>query len=620
MKIKEQLEALAEKYDLYKMVDTLNTNREWARLWYKKTEKLGEKSIVIFGAGGGAKIILRMLIKYNQVSKVAYIVDHNPEIKELFGIEVRRNWENGVEGISQIWISSYKNKEEMKSEVLRSTPVIECVDPYEELEKLNPGMGSEDLFWNVSSMRNRWFGKRIAERERAESSEKYNELSRQLIAGYFCIYDWLGLKREISEYVKNEASDAAKYKNLLDETEEVLECLKQGILKRNGDVVMYVVDSVSNHVAEEMPLLKEWRKNAFRFTEYKCIYPGTREVFNSFLTGRKPFEHETFVGKKIKFSDSKLLRKIMEEGIKVKLICQNQDLCMDYRPINEYVNKYEDNALLSEVLFNGVCELLESEEKQLIIMHTDTTVHYPHYTPYTNFVEYNAIDEPLEEYRKNYSIALQYTDEQLQFYTSILDQNPNLSQIIMGDHGIDIDMEFCSLIVPSAIDNRGAQWNGNLINTELDIKSAAFGVGVCEQIVSSSQFCDILLAMIKGESIGNNLEFYKTIPLEWVPGWDYNYIQRGLKVGNYYYCIGAAGCMNKEYMYMNTEDGEDLYYRIEKEKVQLLTEPDTIEKAKQSLGEENIEENRFPNEIMNHPRFETHKRAFAEYREAHKEQ
>ena len=472
-------------------------------------------------------------------------------------------------------------------------------------------------------MRYKWFVDLYEERKKTSDKYLEQEISLRLIAGFFCIYDWGNMKKEIERYLERNYLDSEKQKELLAETELVIKQMAKEIeANEEENIVIFVIDSLAKHVADEMPQLSTWKESAYEFENYKCIYPGTREIFNSLLTGTRPFRDTTFVGKKLTYSDGNLLEYVKNEGIELKLISEDYNVCLDYKDINQYKNIWEENALITEAFFSGICELLKSDKRQIIIIHTDITVHYPHYTPFSCYDrEKNwECEEGLKEYKKCFINAINYTDEILASYSSMLDKNPRITQIVMGDHGIDIQKEFYSIVSPAKMPGDGAQWGRSVFDTELVIKSNVLGKGLYEEMVSSDQFYSILYALLRGCSVKENVEQKGVAPIEWVPGWDYNYIQRGLKVGNYYYCIGAAGCMNKEYMYMNTEDGEDLYYRIEKEKVQLLTEPDTIEKAKQSLGEENIEENRFPNEIMNHPRFETHKRAFAEYREAHKEQ
>ena len=75
----EKLEKIGKKYGLYEKARDLLVNREYIKLWYEKTRALRENSVVVFGGGGGARILMQMLIGIHQDEKVAYIVDRNAD-------------------------------------------------------------------------------------------------------------------------------------------------------------------------------------------------------------------------------------------------------------------------------------------------------------------------------------------------------------------------------------------------------------------------------------------------------------------------------------------------------------------------------------------------------------
>ena len=613
MTIKEQLNNIKKKYHLDDDIKDLFVNRELADIWYRNTKKIGEKQVIIFGAGGNTKILLRLLICWREIKKIKYIYDSHSKVSNLFGIPVFNSLNFDEDKNSLIWISSYRYRKEMKEYLIKNNCKIHYIDPYEILSKHIPGTEKKDIFFQTGAMRSLWFSERLKNRDSAISEDERKKITRELIAGYFCIYDWVYFFKEVDDYIDIYHEDSLFYLNLKCEVSNILNNLEKQISDKKDNIIIFMIDCLSKQVADKMVNLKKWKKNALEFLEYRCEYPGTREVLASLMTGWRPFEDKTYAGRKIEFSDSDILKYIYENNIKIKYLSDDYIEMIDYEKINQYRTKTEENALLSEVFFNGLCELAMSEERQIIIMHCDTTIHYPHMIPTIKYYDYKKLNNPKKAYKEMFKKVSIYTDEILGFYLNILGKNSDNTQIVMGDHGIDVDMEFDSMIIPKER-NSGIRWNGKVFNTALIIKKGGVSISKNTDLISSNQFCKIFYNILLNNALLNNIKMYKSLPIEWVPGWNPDYIQKGFNGNNYYFGIGACGCMNKKYMFIETEDGEEFYYIYLEDKLKRIYDEKKIQIAKKSLGIDEINSNKFPINLMNQEFFESHNRIYNEFR------
>lgn len=615
MNIKERLYKIRKEYALESGIEDLFTIREFANIWYDSTRGFDDHSVVIYGAGGNTAILLRLLISWGEINKVCYVYDLNPKVNIINGISVKNNLEFTGNSIRLIWISSFLYRTDMKNELRKRGCRIKYIDPYDALDERITGSGENDIFFRSGSMRSLWFTDRLKKRDLAETYEEKQKLSQELIAGFFCVYDWVSFFEEIGDYLDNNYDDCEFYNELQIEVRNVLSELKTQIKKKRESILIFVIDGLSQNVADSMPNLKKWSELAITFPGYRCEYPGTREAFASFFTGWRPFEDSTYGGKTIHHTDSKLLEQIKMDGIKIKYIGDDHVEMTDYKEINDYQTKWEENALVSEALFNGICELALFEEKQIVIVHTDTTIHYPHISPVIGYTDYNDAADPRRAYKTNFDLAVKYTDDLIGFYTEFLKECDGFTQIVMGDHGVDPDMEFDCLISPRPTSNMGKRWSGKLFNTELSIKLPHCPGRSIDRLISSNQFWIILLNIIRRRDILDGIPIRKSISFEWVPGWDSGYIQKGFEGNNYYYGIGGAGCINEEYLYIQTEDTEEFFYRIVDQEIIEIDNDSEIKNARSSLGEEEIKNSGFSNSILSREFFSVHNQLYNVFRQ-----
>ena len=608
MKILDLYNDIKEKYELDKGIGELRVIEEYAGIWEKYTK--GKRRVALYGGGENTKTLLKLLTRWNEEYKIACIIDNgNAYIKTSIPIIKERDLINY--DVELIWISSFNYREEIRQSVTKNFESIQYIEPYEILYKRIKIDRPRDIVHFVGENKYRWFSDKLIERQITSDEELKCFISQKLIAGYFCIYDWISLEKEILQYINKGYRDKEKYQSLLLEVKAFIEKVKGQLEARKRDsYLIFLVDALSKYVAADMPHLCEWKKKALEFTEYRNDCPSTREFVTAMFTGWKPFENQTYRNKSIQFTDSELLSYLKENRINIKYMTQNSKHIKNFRNISKYENKKYENTVISEILFNGICELIEDEESQLVVMHTDTTIHPRHLTPITMFMEYNQVTDMRKSHRAYFDVAVKYTDDILHFYTELLNNCDNIAQIIMGDHGIDIDMEYAYAICPSMHENKAAQWSKKLISPELLIYKKGMQMGTNDHLVSSNQFVDILLCMVQGKEFDNILQYKKVIPLELVPGYDREWLDVGVKSKNYYLAIGASGCMNKKYMYINLETGEEIFYEIINDRIELIDDEEYKNRLVAELGKNEIEKNKFPQNILQQDFFYLHNQIY----------
>lgn len=610
MTVRDKYKEIDNKYGLSDSVREIKYMDIYAALWYRETSEFADKAVAIYGAGENTDVLLKLLTLWNESGKVGFIIDNNKS-GSYKGITVISEKELDASAVKLVWISSFKYRMEMKKSIRENFPDIKCIEPCELIEKEIKLDRQTDISRTSGLNKYKWFADRLIERKIAEEENTRIEVSQDLIAGYYCVKDWISLEKEINAYIKNKYPEYEKYRDLLSDVKAFVEDIKHRISRRKNKAwFVYFLDALSIYDAEKMPFLSEWKKGALEFTQYKNEYPTTRELVMGMFTGWRPFEDVTYKNRRIQYEDSNLLGYICDNSIRIKFLTENNRLWENFDAINSYVNKREENCVISEVIFNALCELADDEETQFILAHTYTTIHPPHMTPTTLFMEYDRVNDTKKAHRAYFEQAIKYTDELVHYYTDLLDDCRNVTQVVMGDHGVDADMEYCYAVNPKPYPNKAAQWEMEIMSPELIIRDADIEPGVDDHLVSTNQLADILYAIVRRKDPRECLEYKDVIPIEIVPGYDKNWLMTGVRSRNYYLAIAAAGCMSKKYMYLNLETGEDLYYMIDGRQMTPVDDEKTKKTIRDSLGENEIKNNKFPESILEDSFFDEHNRIY----------
>lgn len=600
MLIGSRIEEIRDKYNLREDIDDLCAVEEYLKIWIENTSTMKDGKVALYGAGQHTKALVLLLRKHGEDRKIGYLIDNYAEDRIIDNIPVIREKEIPNKEIDMVFISSWIYRDEFKVRMHDDFPNVNTVEPYSILDKRLKKRSKNSVWQYCGPEKYKWFIQRQKEKKKRRGTERA-KICRQLIAGYYEIYDWVDLEEEISDYVIHREEKWNMYSNLLREIhslhEEMLLEIKR---KESKSYMVYLVDAMSKSVVDDMPFLCSLRSESITFEKYRNEYPGTREVMMGLLTGWRPFEDETYKERRVDVSSSELLFYMDKNNIKTSIISR-APVQINYREINNYEGYHED-SLISEVIFHGITKLLNEQDSQLIIMHSYDTIHTPHFYPTSEIDAYDGISA--EEYRIQFKNAVLYTDKILRYYINILKESKNVIQIVMGDHGINIDWEYELFIAKRNL--KIGIWDMKQISPELIIYEPD---GIAEEInglISTNEFCNILEVVIKGEKKDFSKFQKKNLPLEYVPFYNKASLVQNYRLNAYTRGLGLKGIMNDDYMYLYLEDGDKRYYRINGCELQLLDSEVEIAGARNSIGEKEIDECVFPQGILKDPFFDDH--------------
>ena len=357
MNLEERYNRIIKKYRLREETEDLYAVEEYINIWMERTENVSSGSIALYGAGNHTKQLLELLERLEQERKIGYIIDNYSQNETLRGFPIITEEEVAQKGIELVWISSWIYRDELLERTRKNLPQMKVIEPYKFLNERLQQREQREIWYYANEGKYKWFIKR--QKRKKEASEKEKEkISRQLIAGYFAICDWVDLEEEISRYVQIGYGSSDLYQDLLKDTHKLLKDISDEVReKKSRNYFVYVVDALSKYAVDSMPRISDWKKKCTSFSNYRNEYPATRETLMGLLTGWHPFEDETYQNRQIHHDSSKLLKYMKQTGIGFKFITGNHYL-KNFREINQYRNDIYENKILTEAIFHAICEFL----------------------------------------------------------------------------------------------------------------------------------------------------------------------------------------------------------------------------------------------------------------------
>ena len=602
MDVKKRYENLRKKYCLLDGVQELFLYETYLQVCKDFFSGNGYGRIALYGAGENTNGLMNSPIWKQFGNRVTVIIDNSFGCDELNGIPVIKEEQLKKCGVEAVFISSWNYRLDMLQSVKKNFPGIEVFDPYEQVLEMLPQI-SIPFFLYGGVQKYQWFACRRRNLEQERDAAARQKLLRELIHGYFSIYDWVNLKKNIQMYLENDYADKETYACLERDVDAFLKDVRDEIGKREqGDCLLFLVDSLSKYVVEDMPCLSAWGESGIVFDNYRNEYPSTREVLAALLTGWHPLEDKTYLDKKIGYGDSILLNSIKEKQTEVKVISAARSVS-NYSEINAYERGMKEDKLLTEIIFRGIEELLGSGKRQLIIMYPFDTVHPLHWNPVSSELVWNS-DTSWEKHQKRFWESVAYTDDIMDFYLTLLNGNKTITKIVMGDHGINLKAEYAHDIVSVPVNGRIGLWDMEIMSPALIIWHKNWQPERIPQLVSTNAFYKILYAALENQAIHPVLEKKQFLDLEFVPGYDESWLKRAVKSDNRYLGLGAKGVVSLDYLFLSFEDGGERLFRIEGKCLKECDEelPDFIG----NIGREKYEWCKFPKEILEDGFFRLH--------------
>lgn len=600
MDIRRAYQELQQKYDLSDGVQELFLYEAYLKVCKEYFAAGRYNRAAVYGAGRNTREIMDSVIWEELKSYVKVIVDNRSQERELQGIPIIREQDLRDYGIEVIFISTWEFRVELSQNITRNFPEIIVFEPYKiAMEKL-PQINTAFYTYKGNS-KYQWFAERRKELETTDNVCR-QKLLKELIHGYFAIYDWVDLIDTLLLYIHGQYDDIKKYLCFKKDLEGFLGTVQRKIEKRTqGDCLIFLVDALSKYVVDDMPFLSNWKKKGVSFERYINEYPATREVLTALLTGWHPFEDKTYLAKKIKKNDSELLKNIEKEQIEIKFISAAHS-AENYSEINGYIDEIKENQLLTEIIFGGIEELLKCKKRQLIIMHAFDTVHPLHWNPIS--AEIGWKDTPWEAHRERFQQSIEFTDTILDFYLRMLDSNTEISKIVMGDHGINIETEYAHDIADISIRGNIGLWDMQTLSPALMIWKKGWEAESIDQLVSTNSFHRILYAVVQSQDIHAILEARKFLELEFVPGYDESWLKRAIKSCNYYLGMGMKGIISQNYIFASFENGTERLFEIQGNEITECN--DKIQIFISEVGKDNYDSCKFPRDLLKDRFFDKH--------------
>ena len=605
MNVRKYYDKIQEKYNLLDGVQELFLYETYLKICKEYFDNNTYNNIAIYGAGCNTKEIVNSAIWKDLKNRVKVIIDNGALEKEILGIPIVKLQDLEKWDIEMVLISSWNYRDEMCLSLNKYFPKMKFFEPYKSVMKILPQI-KIPFFEYKWYNKYQWFAKRRKELEKNINGIYKEKLLKELIHGYYAIYDWVDLKDMLFVYNCNNYKDNEKYLCLEKDILDFLTNIQKEIVKRKQtDCLIFIIDSLSKYVVNDMPYLLNWKKKGVSFDNYINEYPSTREVLTSLLTGWHSFKDKIYLDKKIKYEDSELLKIVEKNEIEIKLISATRS-ANNYSDINYYVQGIDENLLLTEVLFKGIEELLNSKKQQIIIMHSFDTVHPLHWNPISTELAWDVL---WEEHKRRFQESVVYTDYILDFYLNLLEKNKGITKIIMGDHGINLETEYAYGVARMPIRGNIGLWDLETISPALMIWNENLKPKVIDKLISTNSFHKILNTIIQNKNIEEVLEENKFLWLEFVPGYDESWLENDIvKSNNYYLGLGMKGIISLQYLYANFEDGTERLFKIFGK--ELVECNDELELFIDIVGRENYMLCSFPEDLLKESFFKLHNKYY----------
>ncbi len=516
-------------------------------------KELSDEIVAVWGNG---KATMELFLTVKVLDNLACIVDKDKGQNLFFEFE----------NVPIIFPSELKE--------YRPTVVVIPTKKYEmeiveELKKL----GFEGKIIGIHS----WLGERGFPVEKEfftyRSVEKYrmiNELYLQyrqnpvkdnfyyVLVGLLLIRDYPHVLSMIDEYDTNQTDSVLQNlkKDLLEVFDQIRECVKK---QKKRHVMMYVIDALTYEESGNMPFLRKIAHDNFSFETYMTQYNNTRESVMTMLTGYKIAEDKLYDRRYFSKEDGVLLPYLVREHYKFNFIIDKADYA--FTKIND-MSRLCTSEIAPEVYFEGLCEMLESEQNTFNYMHCIAEVHPPFWNPlFEKELNGGEREYSFEEYKAQYCSSQKYVDEIIWFYYQIC-EGTNITQIILGDHGSCHEERWLDLFCHNKSSLGNQKYDREMINPPLIIADRNIGKGNNTNIV-----CNYSLAAIIRKLLEQNISVEELVKLDdkyvrlaCIPVYNKACINRYIDRGDPQMLYGFVGIWTKQEVYIEREDGENMFF------------------------------------------------------------
>lgn len=266
---------------------------------------------------------------------------------------------------------------------------------------------------------------RLGDLEENLESEKQKECLERLF--FLSIYkrNFL-LAEEIFQKLKQNFVNIQKYEEAWEEITALIKYVKHRLKNRKcQDILGIWLDAVCYKDIDEIPYLEEVQKadHTISFSNAYTMTPYTNPTFALIMTGKKRIDDQSYLIEKIDESNSEVISLLKNKGY----------LC---RFLGSYWKKIDDGyrgktkhyvfAPCSELLWDMVCHLLDSDIPVFVLTHIFSETHSPYLS-----MNYKKTSIQNKEIRRLQ--GRQEVDRQLRYYMDFL--GGDVIKLYFSDHG-----------------------------------------------------------------------------------------------------------------------------------------------------------------------------------------
>lgn len=378
-----------------------------------------------------------------------------------------------------------------------------------------------------------------------------------VLMGLLLIRDYPHVLSLIDEYDINHTDAILQNlkKELLAVFSQIRDCVKK---QKKQHVMMYVIDALKYAEIENMPFLRKIAHDNFSFETYMSQYNNTRESVMTMLTGYKIAEDRLYNRRYFNKEDGVLLPYLAREHYKFNFIIDKTDYA--FIKIND-MDRLCTSEIAPEVYFEGLCEILESEQNKFNYMHCIAEVHPPFWNPlFDKKLNGGEREYSFEEYKAQYCSSQKYVDEIIWFYYKIC-EGTNITQIILGDHGSCHEERWLDLFCHNKSSLGNQKYDREMINPPLIIADRNIGKGSNTNIVCNYSLAMIIRKLLEKDISAKELTELddKYVRLACIPVYNKECINRYIDRGDPQMLYGFVGIWTKQEVYIEREDGECVF-------------------------------------------------------------
>lgn len=421
----EKLEILREKYCLPKSKQQkMMLIKEYLDLKTRNSDR-----IVVWGTGLHTEYLLSYFTFIHD--KLAFMVDKNAEVigKTLYEKPILDVQEIINQGIQTVLISSYSFRKTIRKELENMDGNINIIDIYEvdTGTRWNTPFYQDNIYITIHEKRQKY--------HHMNTTQNKEDILEEIILNYLEIRDLKNTLYYIDEYINKYTEKMNQYEQLKKGILELLEELKESLQERKQKDIFFVLyDALGARRVYDnpnMPYLNKLKDEGTYFTNAYSPSIFTLESIKAMFTG-----------KTLRELKPNCTHFMPEEQI--RLVDITKEFKYDFRVYStgygykEEWNNEQKSSQIASVLWGAICNLVNTEAKNVCFIHTEET-HHP-FMCGRHEVERIFLDTdgwPLEEreklFKQQYVETLKYIDSQTEFYLDLL--NDDVVKIFFADHG-----------------------------------------------------------------------------------------------------------------------------------------------------------------------------------------